>query len=61
MVGQSVLAFPRFTMVEDLVGIRLAHVDDGEAIEMPVEDLGRSEDSGPTDRRVRSGSGRNLT
>jgi hypothetical protein len=42
MVGQGVLPFPRFAMVEDLVGIRLAHVDDGEAIEVPIEDLGRS-------------------
>ena len=42
MVGQGVLPFPRFAMVEDLVGIGLAHVDDGEAIEVPIEDLGRS-------------------
>ena len=42
MVGKGVLPFPRFAVVEDLVGIRLAHVDDGEAIEVPIEDLGRS-------------------
>ena len=52
MVGQGVLPFPRFAMVEDLVGIRLAHVDDGQAIEVPVEDLGRSEGSWLADRRV---------
>jgi hypothetical protein len=50
--GQGVLAFPGFAVVEDLVGIRLADVDDDEAIEVPIEDLGRSEDSRQADRRV---------
>jgi hypothetical protein len=57
MVGQGVLPFPRFAMDEDLVGIRLAHVDDGQAIEVPVEDLGRSDGAGLADRRVGSRPG----
>ena len=50
MVGEGVLPFPRFAMVEDLLGIGLAHVDDGEAIEVQIEDLGRSQDAGQADR-----------
>jgi hypothetical protein len=45
-VEEGVLALPRFPIGEDLVGIGLAHVDDREAVEVDVEDLGGSQDSG---------------
>ena len=45
MVGEGILPLPRFAMVEHLLGIGLAHVDDGEAIEVKIEDLRRSQDA----------------
>ena len=42
MVGEGILPFPRLAMVEDLLGVGLAHVNDGEAIEVKIEDLRRS-------------------
>ena len=52
VVGEGVLPFPRFAMVENLLGIGLAHVDDGEAIEVEIEDLGGSQDAGLAGRLV---------
>ena len=49
-VGEGVLPFPRFAMIEDLLGIGLAHVDDDEAIEVPIQDLERSQDAGQAGR-----------
>ena len=54
-VGEGILPFPRFAMVEDLLGIGLAHVDDGEAIEVPIQDLEGSQDAGQADRLVDDG------
>ena len=45
VVGEGILPFPRFAMVEDLLGIGLAHVNDGDAIEVEIEDLRRSQDA----------------
>jgi len=42
MIGEGILPFPRFPMVEDLLRVRLAHVNDGETLEVPLEDLRRS-------------------
>ena len=42
VVGEGVLPLPRLPMVEHLLGIGLADVDDGEAVEVEVEDLGGS-------------------
>ena len=53
MVGEGVLPFPRFAMVEDLLGIGLPHVNDGEAVEVEIEDLGRSQDAGAADKLCR--------
>ena len=53
-VGEGILPFPRFAMVEDLLGIGLTHVDDGEAIEMPIVDLEGSQDAGQDDRPMES-------
>ena len=47
MVGEGILPLPRLAMIEDLLWLGLADVDDGEAIEMKIEDLGRSQDAGP--------------
>ena len=47
VVGEGILPLPRFPMVEDLLWIGLAHVNDGEAIEVKIEDLRRSQDAGP--------------
>ena len=47
MVGEGILPFPRFPMVENLLGIGLAHVNDGETIEVKIEDLRRSQDARP--------------
>ncbi len=54
MVGEGILPFPRFPMVEDLLGIGLAYVNDSEEIEMTIEDLERSQDAGQADRLVES-------
>ena len=57
VVGEGILPLPRFAMVEHLLGVGLADVDDGEAVEVEVEDLGRSQDAGLADRPVVSGPG----
>ena len=51
-VGEGILPFPRFAMVEDLLGIGLAHVNDGETIEVPIQDLEGSQDAGQVGRLV---------
>ena len=52
VVGEGVLPFPRFPMVEDLLGIGLAHVNDSEAVEVEIQDLRGSQDPGRPDRLV---------
>ena len=47
MVGEGILPFPRLAMIEDLLWVGLAHVNDGEPIEMKIEDLGRSQGARP--------------
>ena len=42
MVREGILPFSRFTMIENLLGIGLAHVNDDETIEVPVQDLSGS-------------------
>ena len=46
VVGEGVLPLPRLTIVENLLGVGLSHVNDGKAVEVEVEDLGRSQDTG---------------
>ena len=46
VVGEGVLPFPRLAMVEHLLGVGLSHVNDGEAVEVEIEDLGGSQDTG---------------
>ena len=53
MVGEGVLPLPRFAMVEHLLGVGLAHVNDGDAIEVKVEDLRRSQDARAAGKRRR--------
>jgi hypothetical protein len=47
MVGEGILPLARFAMIEDLLRIGLADVDDGEAIEVKIKDLGRSQGGVP--------------
>jgi hypothetical protein len=47
VVGEGILALPRLAMIEDLLRVGLADVDDGESIELKIEDLGRSQGGGP--------------
>jgi hypothetical protein len=42
-VGQGVLAGGRFDVLEDLLGSRLSDVDDGETVEVPGLELGRTQ------------------
>jgi hypothetical protein len=53
MVGEGVLPLTRFPMVENLLGIGLAHIDKGETIEVMIKNLRRSQnarpESGPSD------------
>ena len=69
VVGEGVLPFPRFAVVEHLLGVGLAHVNDRKAVEMEVEDLRGSQDPGlrigsltgglrPRPDRLAVGSGR---
>jgi hypothetical protein len=44
VIGEGILPLPRFPMVEDLLGVGLAHVNDGETVEVGVENLRRSQD-----------------
>jgi hypothetical protein len=39
MIGKGVLPFPRFPMIENLLGIRLAYINKGEAIEVELKDF----------------------
>ena len=41
VVGEGILPLPRFPMIEDLLRVGLAHVNDREPIEVKIEDLGR--------------------
>ena len=55
-LDEVVLPFPRFAMVEDLLGIGLAHVNDGETNEVEVR--GSSKTAGPkAGRSTRRGGG----
>ena len=50
MVGEGILPFPRFPVIEDLLRVGLADVDDGESVEVRLEDLGRSQAPGQPGR-----------
>ena len=53
-VGEGILPFSRFAMVEDLLGIGLTHVNNDDKIEMPIQDLEGSQDAGQVDRLMES-------
>ena len=54
VVGEGILPLPRLAMVENLLGIGLAHVNDSDAVEVEIEDLEGSQDAGLADRLVES-------
>jgi hypothetical protein len=51
VLGQSILAFPRFPIVEDLLGVGLPNVNDDDAVEVKVQDLGRSKNARSAEAR----------
>src|SRR5262249_54126201 len=58
MVGQGVLPFPRFAVIEDLVRGGLANINERQSVQVPVLDLGRSPTPGGRCRAVRGSLGR---
>src|SRR5262249_39142240 len=54
-LDELVLPLARLAMVEDLLGVGLPHINDGDSIEMKIPDLGRSPETG---RAVRLGASR---
>jgi hypothetical protein len=45
VVGEGILPLPRFSVIENLLGVRLAHINDREAVEVEIENLVRSQDA----------------
>ena len=52
VLGEGVLPLPRLTIVENLLGVGLSHVNDSKSVEVEVEDLGGPEDTGLSVRLV---------